>query len=360
MWLKRTSTLLGRVQYGHVLTRQLTGASGLQPQTKTVPLQTTASEPQYHALTRRPVTAWLHASDHDGLRVISRKRLCHRHNNKATKDADTCAAAVEAGATAKNKPMYIKAGFVVNNQSSRKKWTAEEMVTLIRAVSSEDPEHIGDQTHRERDDFAISEMMARAVKDLNHRSPYACLMQYYFLRNAARHLQQLADSKGADFDVAKEVADANLPNISIEMILALKEAGHLLEALPGSRDKRESHRWSEVDRLALLDVVNVHDITWNSLSLMAARVGRSPFACLLHLRFLRDNMSIRQGQWLPDEKERLQDAVERYGRSNWREVATEVGTRNVRQCWTHWHNVMNARRSNRYWTPEEDAQLTAA
>ncbi|KAK4103384.1 hypothetical protein N658DRAFT_422159, partial [Parathielavia hyrcaniae] len=68
--------------------------------------------------------------------------------------------------------------------------------------------------------------------------------------------------------------------------------------------------------------------------------------------------TIRKGTWMPEEDEKLREAVERYG-ARWSKIAEAVGTRNGDQCWKRWYDCLDPRIDKSPWTAEEDAKLLA-
>jgi hypothetical protein len=62
--------------------------------------------------------------------------------------------------------------------------------------------------------------------------------------------------------------------------------------------------------------------------------------------------------WTTDEDERLTDAVNANGTSNWGNIAALVGSgRTKAQCSQRWNRVINPKISKATWTPEEEEKL---
>jgi hypothetical protein len=60
-----------------------------------------------------------------------------------------------------------------------------------------------------------------------------------------------------------------------------------------------------------------------------------------------------------DEDERLTDIVTRYGESNWKNIAAQLGGRTCRQCRERWKNYLDPNLNKDPWTAAEDELLIA-
>jgi hypothetical protein len=58
-----------------------------------------------------------------------------------------------------------------------------------------------------------------------------------------------------------------------------------------------------------------------------------------------------------EEDERLTQIVQQFGESNWKQVASKLGTRNFRQCRERWKNYLSPTICKDPWAPEEDRLL---
>ncbi|EAX97889.1 Myb-like DNA-binding domain containing protein [Trichomonas vaginalis G3] len=62
--------------------------------------------------------------------------------------------------------------------------------------------------------------------------------------------------------------------------------------------------------------------------------------------------------WTPEEDNRLIEAVNKYGSSEWCKIAQYVGNGRTRsQCGQRWNRVLSPQISKDPWTPEEDQKL---
>jgi hypothetical protein len=59
----------------------------------------------------------------------------------------------------------------------------------------------------------------------------------------------------------------------------------------------------------------------------------------------------------PDEDERLTQIVQQCGASNWKQIASKLGSRNFRQCRERWKNYLSPTICKDPWTPDEDLLL---
>jgi hypothetical protein len=62
-------------------------------------------------------------------------------------------------------------------------------------------------------------------------------------------------------------------------------------------------------------------------------------------------------KFLPSEDTLLVDAVQRFGTSDWRQIADAVPGRNPRQCRDRWLNYLSPNVRNGPWTSDEDRLL---
>jgi hypothetical protein len=68
----------------------------------------------------------------------------------------------------------------------------------------------------------------------------------------------------------------------------------------------------------------------------------------------------RPAHWLPDEDERLNNAVKVHGTENWAAVARAVATRTRAQCAQRWHRGLNPTIDKSTWSFEEEQRLIDA
>jgi hypothetical protein len=62
-------------------------------------------------------------------------------------------------------------------------------------------------------------------------------------------------------------------------------------------------------------------------------------------------------KFTPEEDDRLTQIVTRLGESNWKKIASQMGSRNSRQCRERWKNYLTPCLNKDPWSPEEDALL---
>jgi hypothetical protein len=64
-----------------------------------------------------------------------------------------------------------------------------------------------------------------------------------------------------------------------------------------------------------------------------------------------------KNKFSPEEDDRLTRIVEKYGESNWKAIAAELGSRNCRQCRERWKNYLDPSLTKEPWSSEEDELL---
>lgn len=95
-------------------------------------------------------------------------------------------------------------------------------------------------------------------------------------------------------------------------------------------------------------------------TLVARQVSEDVTATQCQSRYTRAlDPVIRRGPWAPDEDDRLQRAVEIFGRP-WTDVCTFVITRSNEQCRDRWQDALNPTVGKGRWTESEDQALLAA
>jgi hypothetical protein len=62
-------------------------------------------------------------------------------------------------------------------------------------------------------------------------------------------------------------------------------------------------------------------------------------------------------KFTPEEDTSLTHLVTSLGTSNWKRIASLMGTRNARQCRERWNNYLDPELKQHEWTPQEDALL---
>ncbi|KAB5531208.1 hypothetical protein GE09DRAFT_1292000 [Coniochaeta sp. 2T2.1] len=108
--------------------------------------------------------------------------------------------------------------------------------------------------------------------------------------------------------------------------------------------------WAEVQITTQGAVKN-----WNDAA--ALLPGRTNKDC--RKRWHKVRQDIRKGAWMPEEDEKLQQAVTQAG-LKWSTVSKVVKTRNADQCAKSWQQVLGPDRNHGPWTPEEDKILRDA
>lgn len=62
-------------------------------------------------------------------------------------------------------------------------------------------------------------------------------------------------------------------------------------------------------------------------------------------------------QWTNEDNEKIVNHVKRFGSKNWKYVATEIQTKNAKQCRDHYNDVLDPQIRNSIWTREEGKTL---
>ncbi|KAK3985468.1 hypothetical protein QBC44DRAFT_312219 [Cladorrhinum sp. PSN332] len=103
--------------------------------------------------------------------------------------------------------------------------------------------------------------------------------------------------------------------------------------------------------------INEHGSIKNWNDLAALLPGRTNKDC--RKRWYKVRLDIRKGAWLPEEDQKLRDAVDQLG-VRWSVVAEMVQTRNADQCAKRWRHVLGPHIKHGPWSPDEDRVLLEA
>ncbi|KAK4221375.1 hypothetical protein QBC38DRAFT_131063 [Podospora fimiseda] len=121
---------------------------------------------------------------------------------------------------------------------------------------------------------------------------------------------------------------------------------------------RERRWWTKNEDKILQNAgqlqINEHGTikSWNDLADLLP--GRTNKDC--RKRWYKVRLDIRKGAWMPEEDQRLREAVNQVG-IRWSVVAEMVQTRNADQCAKRWRHVLGPHIKHGPWSPEEDKIL---
>ncbi|VFQ95987.1 unnamed protein product [Cuscuta campestris] len=120
--------------------------------------------------------------------------------------------------------------------------------------------------------------------------------------------------------------------------------------------------WSDnnVEDKNLLNIVHQKGLSnWIDIAISLGS-NRTPFQCLT--RYQRSlNATIIKSEWTEEEDDKLREAVEAFGDSNWQAVAATLIERTGTQCSNRWIKTLNpARERAGKWTADEDKRLKVA
>ena len=105
-----------------------------------------------------------------------------------------------------------------------------------------------------------------------------------------------------------------------------------------SINKTEWKADEERNLLGLVEKYREHD--WCNIASELA-TNRTPFECLRHYQQALNNKLLKREEFTEEEDALLKDAVEEYGASKWKQIASAVPGRNARQCRSRWDKCVS-------------------
>jgi hypothetical protein len=234
------------------------------------------------------------------------------------------------------------AGFdpMVDTTGERRRWTPEEDVKLISAVTNTDKKKYGQN-------YKIDWVAISAI--VPGRTSKQCYYRWRDTWDPRKNLTTVRAGKWTG-DEDKKVKDAVRAHGEDNWIA-------IAELVPG-RTKRQCclrwHRvldpsidrslaragkWTADEDKKLKDAVRLHGANnWKSIAELVP--GRTSWQCADRWR---DNLdpsidwaTTRSVRWTADEDKKLKDAVRALGAQNWKTIAELVPARSGKQCWHRW------------------------
>jgi hypothetical protein len=131
--------------------------------------------------------------------------------------------------------------------------------------------------------------------------------------------------------------------------------------------------WSEAENSQLLEAVRVHGTDWNAVS-SAMGNDRTPYQCCNRYHAMRYTMKYQSGPWSDAETGKLARILfkampqlltptpptthtERFDKSFWDAVSSEMRARSGRSCWNRWTWALRKDINRLAFTDEEKALL---
>ncbi|XP_002967686.2 myb-like protein L isoform X1 [Selaginella moellendorffii] len=182
-------------------------------------------------------------------------------------------------------------------------------------------------------EFGFAQWESVAEKLGTYRTPAQCLIRYQRSLNANLSLREWSREDDEQLKLAVDMCGE-------------KDWQNVAACLEGRTGQQAMHRWKEVlrgkkrgrwsleeDKRLKCAVMVCGPHQWKSV---AAHVpGRSETQCRERWRNVLDP-KLSFDMWSPEEDEKLEEAVEKFGMHKWSSVAEVMSPRTDNQCWRRW------------------------